>query len=89
VIISLQPGMRVTPTRPLNEERVKHWKYAKECDRIYGQIIPGAEFVVREVGTVPGQMYVVLAMPGTDPERRLKVAGQEYAACFQLIAEQT
>lgn len=83
MIITLSPGMHITPTRLIENARVRQWKYARECADVGGGLMPGAQLLVTEVGKVPGQMFVVAQLPGTDPPRALKISGEEFAGSFR------
>ena len=86
MIITLSPGKHVTPTRLIENARVRHWKYARECADVGGGLMPGALLRVSEVSKVPGEMYVVAELPGSDPPRSLKISGEEFAGCFRESA---
>jgi len=76
--------MNITPTRLIENARVKQWKYALECADVGGGLMPGSQLKVAEVGKAPGQMFVVARLPGTDPPRFLKISGAEFAGCFRV-----
>ena len=75
--------MYITPTRLIENARVRQWKYALECADLGGGLMPGAQLRITEVGKAPGQMFVVAQLPGTDPPRCLKISGEEFARCFR------
>jgi hypothetical protein len=84
-IIQLKGGEEITPRFPINDERVRYWQYANECDRIFVTFIPGARFRVCEVCTHPGKMWIRVLMPGRDPASYLKITGEEYARMFSFL----
>jgi hypothetical protein len=85
MIINLQIGSVITPTRTINSVMIQHWKYAKECANIYGGLMPGSELAVAGVSTTPGAMWVAAQIPGRDPAGFLKIAGEEFAHNFKQL----
>lgn len=63
----------------LTDKIIKQTKYASECDRIYGEILPGTLF--RVVKTNVQEQWVILATP-YDPPGYLKLAGGDLAHRF-------
>jgi len=63
---------------------VRHWRYASECADIGGGLMIGTQLKVLEVSKLAGQMWIVVAIPGGDPPKRLKISGEEYAHNFKL-----
>jgi hypothetical protein len=84
MIMTLSPGMHITPTRLIENARVRHWKYRAECASVGGGLMPGAQLRVAEVGQAPGHMFVVAQLPGSDPPRFLKISGAELGPCFRV-----
>lgn len=83
-LIALRVGDVITPRMEINSARVAHWRYAAECSPLMGtSIAPGARLRVVEIGTVAGAMWVRVELPGRFPPGFLKIAGEEYSACFE------
>jgi hypothetical protein len=85
MIISLNAGQLITPTRLINRAMVAHWRYAGECADVGGGLMPGAELKIIEISKVPGAMWVKAEIPGRYPAVALKIAGEEYAHNFRLL----
>jgi hypothetical protein len=84
MIIRLNAGDVITPTRVLNKVMLSHWRFAAECPDIGGGLMPGAELKVVEVSKSPGNLWVRAELPGRHPPAYLKVAGEEYALNFKV-----
>lgn len=85
MIISLNPGNIITPTRIINPTMVNYWHFSAECSDIGGGMMPGTELQVVEVNKVPGQMWVRVMLPGRTPPGYLKITGGEYSNNFRLL----
>lgn len=85
MIINLQAGQSITPTRFINPTMVTHWKYAAECASIGGGLMPGADLKISEICKIPGAMWVRAQIPGRIPAAFLKIAGEEYANNFRVL----
>lgn len=83
-IINLKPGMAVVSRRLLTNIHVQNMGFPNECANIGGGITAGATFIVAEVSKVPDNMWVKLAIPGSDPVRYIKIKGEPYAHNFQI-----
>ena len=76
--------MTVATTRLIRNDRVRHWKYAKECADVGGGLMPEMHLKVDETSTRPGEIWVRLELP-SDPPRYLKVSGEEFGLCFRMV----
>jgi hypothetical protein len=85
MILLLNPGQYITPTRQINRTMVSHWRFAKECDDIGGGMMPGAELKVVEVGKAAGNMWVKAELSGRYPSAFIKIAGEEFAWNFRFL----
>jgi hypothetical protein len=85
MIINLQIGRSITPTRVIENARVRHWKFAAECSDVRGGLMPGAALKVVALDKTPGRMWVKVELPGHDPVAHLKIAGEEYGGCFRAL----
>lgn len=83
--IHVKAGQAITPTRLINPTMVRHWKYARECATIGGGLMPGARLKVVLVSNTPGNVWVKVEVPGSDPVTTLKIAGEEYAHNFRPL----
>jgi hypothetical protein len=85
LIINLQIGQAITPTRHINPTMVAHWKYAKECAGVGGGLLPGAELRIVDLSKIPGAMWVRVELPGRIPPATIKIAGEEYGQNFRPL----
>ncbi len=83
--INVKAGQFITPKRMINPTMVRYWKDARECARIGGGIMPGANMRVQQVSNTPGDVWVKVEVPGSDPVSTLKIAGEEYANNFRVM----
>lgn len=86
MIITLQPGDNIAPTRLIQQLRVANWKYASECGDVYGGLMDGTRLKVIEVSKIPGDMWVKVELPGRHPVAYLKIAGEEFAHNFIRVS---
>ena len=88
-LFALRVGDVITPRFEINSARIAYWKYAKECSPLMGtSISPGARLTVAQTGLIAGEMWVRVELPGRFPPSYLKIAGDEYGACFESAAPQ-
>lgn len=80
-LMFLRPGQYITPRVMILPGTC--WTYASECSFIGGGIMPGARLRVVEIHTVPGQMWVKVALPALDPVGYLKISGEEFSWKFE------
>ena len=86
MILNLQIGSVITPTRMINSVMIQHWKYAKECANVYGGMVSGAELIVVEIAKpLGGEWWVKVQIPGRDPAGFLKIAGDELGPNFKQV----
>lgn len=76
----LRKGDSVISKHPIGPDRVRHWKFARECDPILGGFAANASFSVEDVNV--SQQWLRLQMPGITPPRFLKLTGGEFANLF-------
>jgi hypothetical protein len=81
-MINLQEGQTIYSTKILMDSKVQHWKYKDQCDRLYGSFAPGSAFKIVDVNRVPGDLWVRVLIPGSDPSRFLKIWGGDYSGNF-------
>ncbi|MEO5684597.1 MAG: hypothetical protein ABIQ88_18290 [Chitinophagaceae bacterium] len=80
---TLSAGDSVITLRLIPDGMIQHWKFKNECRHQGASFAAGAVFKVIEVGKIPGNMWVKLAIPGSSPVRTIKVAGGEFAHNFR------
>ena len=84
MIINLIVGQFIAPTRVLNNNQVRHWKFANECADIGGGIMQGTVLKIIDINKVPGNMWVKVELPHSSPPRFLKISGEEFAHNFRI-----
>ena len=87
MLIQLREGMAVTPTRMIHNTRITDWKFVTECDDLGTGLMPGDRLEVVEVNKVPGNLWVRVAVPGSEPPVRLKVSNEDYAFNFRVVRD--
>lgn len=85
MVISLFVGKSIAATRVLNNIQVQNWKYKNECANIGGGIMPGTQLKIIEVNKIPGNMWVKVLLPHSDPPKTLKISGEEFANNFRSV----
>ena len=79
-LYKLKRGMKITPKIYFSDAMVSKWKYAGECDRIFGQLMP-ITAILEVVETSPvnprGEMWVRRSHVGSGRELRMIVAHSE------------
>jgi len=83
MMITIDEGDSIISTRLLEDSRIKHWKYGKECQNHGGSFMPGTKFKVVELNKSPGNMWVKAEIPGSDPAQYIKITGEEFANNFE------
>lgn len=78
---------KVSPRFLIDKNRVKHWKYAKECPDNFASINAGAEM---EIAELPGNprldgLWIKVYLPNTHNTMTLKIDGGELSSLFQLL----
>lgn len=86
MIIALNQGSSITPTRLITPAMVRHWRYASECADVGGGLMVGTQLRIVELSKVAGRMWLRVAIPGGDPPKTLKIAGDEYAHNFRIAS---
>jgi hypothetical protein len=82
MLVALNVGQFITPRRRITPGQVSHWTYRRECASIGGGLEVGAELKIVAISKTPGQVWVQIQLPGSDPPATIKIAGQEYAHNF-------
>lgn len=85
MIISLHSGNFITPLRELTNTRMAHWKYAADCSTFPSALMPGMRLRISAVNKDAGDMWVQVAIPYTDPEKSIKISGEEFALNFKSL----
>lgn len=84
-INSLRLGQVIQPRLNINPVKVANWKYASECASVGAGLTGAAELKIVEINSTMFAPWIRVEIPGSDPARYLKIAGDEYAANFKLI----
>jgi hypothetical protein len=85
-ISMIRPGMALRNRLPITPDRVRHFQFARDCADVGGGVTAGARFQVVEVFNRPGQNWLTLAIPGSDPPRTIKITAGEMANLFDPVA---
>jgi hypothetical protein len=83
-IFQLTPGTKIKVCNPVNSDKVRHWKFAKECPDRFPPLSPGAVLEISEVNAREVPPWVRAWVPNTHQTMSLKIAGQELAHHFEL-----
>lgn len=84
MIINLSVGSSIFSKRYLRNAQVRNWKFKDGFSGFYNDIMPGVAFKITELNKVPGNMWVKVEIPGSNPQQYLKITGDEFANNFRI-----
>lgn len=83
MLIQLNPGDTIKALREISHSMIQYWKFANDCQNYGRSFAPGTSFVIAEINKIPGNIWVKVNIPGSDPVQHLKIAGNEFAHNFR------
>ena len=84
-VFKLKAGDLIHPKRTINDQQIKNWKYASECDSVSGGLMSHAELTIVDLCHRHPEIWVKACMNSFSPPRHLKISGEELSWNFKLV----
>ena len=84
-LVNLSKGDRVYSIRFISNIMIRNWQFSHECEHNGGSFIGDTSFIISDIHRTPGNVWVKVIIPGSDPRRYLKISGEEYAHNFKHL----
>ena len=83
-VIQLAPGTKISAKFLIDVNRVRHWKYAKECPGNFPPMQTGSVLEIFELNKAE-PVWVKAYLPHTHDTMFLKISGEELGLNFLLV----